>query len=213
MFSTHNSPTRILFQGDSITAAGRYRLDASDLGQGYVRLINHTFNTYYPDLAIECINKGVNGNRTLALKLRWKRDCIHLSPDILSLLVGINDTWRRYDLGLTTSAEKFEAHYRYLLERTLEAFPSTKIILMSPFLLPVQDEQYAWFDDLNPKIQIVEKLAKEYHTLYIPLQSIFEANVTSEKPYSYWASDGVHPTFYGHGLIAKAWLKTVLKFI
>lgn len=200
----------ILFQGDSITDCSRNKLKRTDLGNGYVNLIYHFLQTHHNNLNINCINKGIYGNRTIDLKFRWRLDTLRINPDVLSLLAGINDTWRKYDFNLATSTEKFEENYRYLLESSLEKNPNLRIILLSPFLLPHTDHQLLWFEDLNPKIQVVENLAKEYHTLYIPLQEIFNESLTPEKDVHYWTVDGVHPTPEGHMLIAKEWLKRSL---
>lgn len=201
----------ILFQGDSITDCSRNKLRRSDLGEGYVNLIHHYLTTHHLDLNLTCMNKGIYGNRTIDLKLRWRLDCLRLEPTVLSLLAGINDTWRRYDFGLVTSEEKFRDHYRYLLESSLERMPNLRIILMSPFLLPHTDEQLTWFEDLNPKIEIVKSLSEEYKTLYIPLQELFNASLSPERDAHFFTTDGVHPTPEGHMLIAKEWIKRSLE--
>lgn len=201
----------ILFQGDSITDCSRNKLNRNDLGEGYVNLIHHFLTKEYPDLQVSCMNKGIYGNRTIDLKLRWRFDCLRLEPTVLSLLAGINDTWRRYDFNLMTSEERFRDHYRYLIESSLERMPDLRIILMSPFLLPHKEEQVLWFEDLNPKIDIVKSLAAEYNTLYIPLQEIFNASLTPEHDAHYFTIDGVHPTPEGHMFIAKEWIKRSLE--
>lgn len=202
----------ILFQGDSITDCSRNKLNRNDLGEGYVNLINYYIESHFPESHITCYNKGIYGNRTINLKRRWRRSTLSLSPDILSLLAGINDTWRRYDLNLVTTPEKFRENYLYLIDKALENNSNLKLVLMSPFLLPTSNEQLEWFEDLNPKIEIIKEIAKEYHAIYIPLQEIFNKNITLEKPNCYWTVDGVHPTPEGHALIAKEWLlATTLK--
>lgn len=201
----------ILFQGDSITDCSRNKLNRHDLGEGYVNLIHHYLTTHHSDLNLTCMNKGIYGNRTIDLKIRWRLDCLRLEPNVLSLLAGINDTWRRYDFNLTTSEERFRNNYRYLIESSLERVPDLKLILMSPFLLPHTDEQLTWFEDLNPKIDIVKSLAKEYNALYIPLQELFNESLSPEKDTHFWTVDGVHPTTEGHMLIAKEWIKRSLE--
>lgn len=201
----------ILFQGDSITDCSRHKLKHADLGQGYVNLINHYIQSHHPELNIQCLNKGMSGNRSFDLMLRWKHDCIRLEPSVLSLLLGINDTWRRYDLGLVTSEVKFREHYVHLMDTLVAAYPNIRLVLMSPFLLPVSPEQELWFEDLNPKIEITRQIAAQYNAIYIPLQEIFTEHLSPTYPANYWTVDGVHPTLEGHGLIAKAWLKAVTK--
>lgn len=201
----------ILFQGDSITDCGRHKLKRTDLGAGYVNLINHYIQTHMPEKSILCYNKGVYGNRTSELKWRWQRDCLALEPTILSLLIGINDTWRNYDLHITTSPERFRNNYLYLIQSVKEKMPHVQLVLMSPFLLPIEDSQLAWFEDLNPKIDIVKSIAEQYDAIYIPLEEIFNEAVTPTRPHTYWTEDGVHPTPEGHSLIAKTWLKYTAK--
>lgn len=200
-----------LFQGDSITDCSRSRLKQTDLGEGYVNLINYYLNTHLSHLDITCLNKGIYGNRTHNLCRRWERDCLDLSPDLLSILVGINDTWRRFDLHLVTTPEEFRDNYVYLLDSIRAHNPEIRLVLMSPFLLPVQAHQLEWFDDLNEKIAIVQELAATYNAIYIPLQEVFNAHITPEKPNIYWTEDGVHPNPEGHILIAKTWVKAVLE--
>lgn len=201
----------ILFQGDSITDCSRNKLSRGDLGEGYVNLIHHYLTTHHSDLNLTCMNKGISGNRTIDLKLRWRLDCLRLEPTVLSLLAGINDTWRRYDFNLVTSEEKFRDHYRYLIESSLERIPNLRIILMSPFLLPHTDEQLLWFEDLNPKIEIVKALSEEYKALYIPLQELFNKSLSPNRDAHFFTTDGVHPTPEGHMLIAKEWIKRSLE--
>ncbi|OOB78737.1 MAG: hypothetical protein ATN33_07055 [Epulopiscium sp. Nele67-Bin001] len=198
--------TTILFQGDSITDCHRNRMDYDDLGNGYVNLINYYIQKHMADDNIKCINRGIAGDRTADLQKRWKRSTLCLDIDILSLLVGVNDTWRRYDLGIEVPVNTFKEHYHYLLDSALEKNPALKIILMSPFLLPTEPKQLEWHEDLEPKIEVVKQLALQYNAVYIPLQEIFNNEITAEKPNCYWTYDGVHPTPKGHVLIAKSWI-------
>ncbi|MGL4346323.1 MAG: SGNH/GDSL hydrolase family protein [Cellulosilyticaceae bacterium] len=200
-----------LFQGDSITDCNRSRLKPTDLGDGYVNLINHYLSTHLTQLNISCVNRGIYGNRTHNLCRRWERDCLELSPDLLSLLIGINDTLRRFDLHLMTTPEEFRTNYVYLLDSIKTKNPEVQLVLMSPFLLPVEAQQLGWTEDLNQKIQIVKELATTYGAIYIPLQEVFNQHITPEKPNIYWTDDGVHPNPEGHILIAKSWIKAVLE--
>ncbi|OON98587.1 MAG: hypothetical protein ATN35_04445 [Epulopiscium sp. Nele67-Bin004] len=199
--------TTIMFQGDSITDCGRNRLDGASLGNGYVNLINHYIQQHFEN--IKCLNRGIAGNRTADLKRRWKRSTLSEDIDILSLLAGVNDTWRRYDAGVVTTTEQFKEHYYYLLESAKEANPDLKIILMAPFLLPTEPKQLNWHEDLAPKIEVVEQAAKDFDATYVPLQEIFNSQISAEQPNCYWVSDGVHPTAKGHILIAKEWIEAL----
>lgn len=196
----------IMFQGDSITDSRRIRLIKSHMGYGYCSMIKKYIDRNFKGYDINCINKGVYGDTTEKLKKRWKNTTIKYSPNILSLLIGINDTWRRYDRNIITAENKFYDNYSFLLESTLKAKLDTQIVIMSPFLLTVKKDQHRWFDDLNPKIEIINKLAKESNSIYIPLNEIFIEKLTNENNARYWTKDGVHPTKEGHELIAKQWL-------
>jgi len=197
----------VLFQGDSITDCGRSKENKADLGGGYAMMAAAWFNALHPDINVNFINRGISGNRVKDLVARWKEDCIDLKPDIVSILIGINDCWRRYDRNDPTTAEQYEEGYRNILTQVKEN-TNAKIIILEPFVLPVPEDRKQWREDLDPKIAVVRSLAREFGALYIPLDGIFASYSTRKNP-EYWAADGVHPTKAGHAVIAKEWLKTV----
>ena len=190
----------ILFQGDSITACGRNREDPDSLGDGYVNLIMETLSDRYSQSNLKFVNRGISGDKIRDLQFRWDTDCINVKPDILSILVGVNDT-------LITPAEQFEEGYRMLLRESTRTL-NPNIVLCEPFLLLGDNNAYR--GDLNPKIEIVHKLADEFCTLLLPLDKIFRDSCSLHPP-EYWAPDGVHPTPAGHALIAKSWIEYVDK--
>lgn len=200
-----NAELTILFQGDSVTDAGRSRTDDTELGAGYPMFASTWLAAARPGETYNFLNRGVSGNRVVDLVERWTEDCIDLKPDVVSILIGINDTWRRYDSNDPTSVEDFEAGYRTILGRIRNELHST-IVLMEPFVLPVMEGQEKWREDLDPKIHVVRKLAREYSAILIPLDGLF-ASVSAEQEPSFWAADGVHPTLTGHALIAQTWLR------
>lgn len=197
----------VLFQGDSITDWGRNYEDPSSLGVGYALMLAGRLGHLYPDLNLKFINRGISGNRAVDLQERWDKDCLELKPTWVSIYIGINDTWRRYDSGQETSAADFEAAYRDLIERTRKTLDA-KLILLEPFVLPVPEDRKGWREDLDPKIQIVRELAREYDALLVPLDGLFNA-ASAKADSAYWAPDGVHPSPAGHALITDAWLRTV----
>jgi len=197
----------ILFQGDSITDVGRSR-ETDDLGSGYPNYVAALFNSAYPELNVKFINKGISGNRVIDLKNRWTEDCIALAPDVVSILIGVNDTWRRYDSNDETSAEAYYEDYKTILSRVKDELGDVPIIILEPFLLPYPEDRIKWRVDLDPKIQMARKVAKEFGATYIPLDGIF-ASKCMDTEYSFWAADGVHPTSAGHALIARAWLEAI----
>ncbi|QNK55176.1 MULTISPECIES: SGNH/GDSL hydrolase family protein [Paenibacillus] len=197
----------VLFQGDSITDCGRNREVGSSLGTGYANLIASEFGFKYPEKNVTFLNRGISGNRVVDLEGRWQEDCLDLKPTMVSIYIGINDTWRKYDSNNPTSAESYYEGYRRLIINTKESLDAS-LILIEPFVLPVPEDRRGWREDLDPKITAVRSLAEEFKTLYVPLDGLFAAASMSTGA-SYWAGDGVHPSPAGHGLIADAWLRAV----
>jgi acyl-CoA thioesterase-1 len=164
------------------------------------------FSANYPEKQVQFLNRGISGNRVVDLQERWSQDCLDLKPNIVSIYIGINDTWRRYDRNDPTSTEQFEAGYRNLLRQTTET--GAKLVLIEPFVLPVPEDRKLWRVDLDPKITVVRELAREFGARLVCLDGLF-AQASSRAHSSFWAPDGVHPSPAGHALIAKAWLQSV----
>jgi len=142
---------------------------------------------------------------------RWEKDCLNLDPDVVTILIGVNDTWENMAAGKSLSEEelkKFEEQYRYLL-KSLYHRTDAKMILMEPYVIPVKKDRENWRTDLDPRIQIVRKLARDYQADFIPLDGILNAKALKNGMSAYTEEDGVHPSIRGHGEIAKAWLKNV----
>ena len=205
---------RILFQGDSITDAGRDYSDYHELGQGYPKYAAELIRDRFDDPkngTIEFINLGISGHRTRDLRARWQKDCIDLQPDIVSIMIGINDTWRSFDSNDPTPVEEFEDNYRYLLSE-IKAHTNAKILLLEPYVLPDVPAKDAWRADLDPKIQAVRRLAREFADAYIPTDGLFAAACVQQEP-SHWSGDGVHPNENGSRFIAAYYAKAVAALI
>lgn len=198
----------VLFQGDSITDCGRNRELESDLGRGYPLMAAGLFSACYPEYRVTFLNRGISGDRVKDLRKRWQEDCIALKPTVVSVYIGINDTWRRYDRNDPTSAEAFKSGYRSLLKETVEKLGSVKLVIVEPFVLPFPEDRTRWREDLDPKIQAVRELAREFGAVLVPLDGLFAQASKRAEP-AFWAPDGVHPSPAGHALIAKAWLQAV----
>jgi lysophospholipase L1-like esterase len=201
----------VLFQGDSITDYMRKREDPDDLGNGYPLFVSALWNIEHPDMNVKFLNRGISGDRVRDLRKRWKTDCIDLKPTVVSILIGINDTWRRFDSNDPTSVEDFERDYRIILDQTKNI--GSKIVICEPYLIEsVKSERTPnkelWRTDLDPKIHVVRKLAQEYKAIFVPLDGIM-AQFCSVKAPSFWSYDGVHPTVNGSILIAKKWIEIV----
>ena len=201
---------RILFQGDSITDAGRKREDYHNLGSGYPFYAAQDIKQEYPELDIEFINLGIGGNQTKDLVARLDTDFIDIQPDIVSILIGINDVWHHASDRSWISNELFEDNYRTVLAAIKEK-TNAKILIMEPFLIPVEDKLF-FFEDLNPKIQIIRKLAREFADVYLPTDGLLNAAFIGNNPTDF-ASDGVHPTQNGARFIATEYVKAIRPLI
>ncbi|MDF2537686.1 MAG: family lipase [Herbinix sp.] len=199
----------VLFQGDSITDCGRNREDINSLGDGYAEIVSKMFQLLFPDRKVTFVNKGISGNRAIDLLGRYDEDFKEIQPDFLSILIGVNDTWRRYDSNDPTSAESFEKTYRELLTRIKKDMPNCKIMLLEPFLLNSVPERASWREDLDPKIHVVRQLAKEFADYYLPLDGIFAKAEVERFTCTEMSGDGVHPSTIGHTLIAEEYIKAL----
>lgn len=192
----------ILFQGDSITDCGRSRDDGpgKQLGHGYVSMIASRVGYELAEANHQFFNRGISGDRVSDLYARWNEDAISLKPDLLSILIGVNDVWRimsRIPEGVT---DRFERAYRHLLDETKEVLPHTKIVLAEPFILKVgatEDGWQEWRERTDAYGKIVRELAVQYGAQFVPLQAAFDA-ATERAEAGYWLWDGVHPTAAGH---------------
>ena len=202
----------ILFQGDSITDCGRrtsggcgYETDA--VGPGYPGLIKSRVLCDHSDRDdIAFANRAITGSRIVDLYARWKIDALNLRPDILSILVGINDSVHEAD-GNGVEVQRAERIYRELLTWTKKSLPSISLILLEPFILPF-GKWTVYADEVTQRSAFTRRLAKEFGAVFIPLQSLFDEACRHSKP-QHWSADGVHLTPAGHQLVADAWLSAV----
>lgn len=200
----------IVFQGDSITDAGRDRENQEAnvrLGAGYAALTAARLLADHPDRKLTIYNRGISGHRVVDLYARWKIDTLLLEPDILSILIGVNDTWHEFTYRNGVEIDRYENFYRMLLDWTLKERPKTKIVLIEPFVLVTGVVTPAWQADIDARRVVAAAIAKDYRTMWIPAQEIFNA-AAKLAPAEYWLGDGVHPTAAGHQLLADAWVKT-----
>ncbi len=212
---------RILFQGDSITDAGRNREDFFGLGSGYPSKVASKIGFENPG-EFEFINRGISGNRVVDLYARIKNDIINLKPDYMSIMIGVNDVWHEIGHQNGVSAKKYEKIYDMLLEEVKEVLPEIKIMILEPYVLPesatvgeLEDggDKYELFrKETELRAKISKKLAEKYNLVFIPLQEKFH-ELAKIQPVSYWVADGVHPTNFGHEFIAREWIEHFNKYI
>lgn len=204
---------RIVFTGDSVTDFQRKRPVGEGLwegvGTGYVRQIHTLMNALHPETVIRISNTGISGNNILDLKARWQQDVLDLKPDWVSMMIGINDVWRKFDepdiFEGHITPRQYEAAYREIIEETL---PKVKgMIVMTPYFMEPnrQDPMRADMDVLG---SVVKKLAAEYGLICVDTQQAFDEYFQYRHP-DYVAWDRVHPNQVGAMILAKAWLKAV----
>lgn len=205
----------LLFQGDSITDGGRWRTGSDFnhiMGQDYAYILAADIGSKYPERKFTFVNRGISGDRVADMTARWRTDMLDLKPNMLSILVGINDTLA---IGARSeSAEEYEVLYDKLLADTIAALPAMKIVLGEPFLLPVgkhKDDYAAEMVEVKKRQAVVARLAAKYHLPIIHYQKVFD-DACAKAPADYWSWDGVHPTYAGHGLMAQEWARTVDAF-
>jgi lysophospholipase L1-like esterase len=199
----------ILFFGDSITDAGRDRENSTNtgLGKGYAMLSSAALSARYPEWNLSFTNKGISGNRIYDLETRLQEDVLSLQPDLVSILIGINDTWHSHKHGKPSPLDEFTAAYHRVLTSLRENGNPT-LVICEPFLLPIPKDRRVWRPDLDSRITICRELAREFGANYLPLDGIFAA-AACRQTLDYWLPDGVHPSLAGHALIADHWTKLV----
>lgn len=198
----------ILFQGDSITDAGRSREDNTNLGLGYPTLVKGELGFENPG-EYQFLNRGISGNRVVDLYARIKADIINLKPDVMSILIGVNDVWHEFGNQNGVDAEKYYKIYSMLIEEIKEALPDIKIMILEPFVLKACATEGEWdgfSTEVYKRAEKAKAIAEKYDLTFIPLQDKLNE---AEKlcPADYWLKDGVHPTTMGHELIKREWIK------
>ena len=204
----------ILFQGDSITDAGRDKQDNSwnnsrTLGSGYPMLAGATLLEKYASLGLKVYNKGISGNKVYQLAERWDEDCLNIKPDILSILIGVNDIWHKLNGQYNGTVEIYRNDYIALLERTKKALPNVRLVICEPFAVPgVKAVDDSWYPEFYGYQRAAREIADQFDATFIPYQEVFE-KAQAAAPGVYWTGDGVHPTLAGAQLMAQAWLYAV----
>ncbi|MCW3093376.1 MAG: hypothetical protein JWP81_4445 [Ferruginibacter sp.] len=204
-----------LFQGDSITDGNRTRNSDWNhvMGHGYQYIIASKLWYDFPAKGYHFFNRGISGNKVTDLAARWQKDTLELKPDVLSILIGINDVSAFINGDKKFSAEQFELGYRALLIETKQALPGIRLVLCEPFILPVGRVKEKWqeySDEIEQRGQIVKRLSVEYNTVLVDFQNAFNKALT-KAPAEYWIWDGIHPMPAGHELMAIEWMRQVDK--
>ncbi len=204
----------VLFQGDSITDAGRGRPDAAEanqqkaLGNGYAWLAASQLLVDRPGDNLKFYNRGVSGHKVPQLAARSQKDCLDLKRDVLSILIGVNDIWHRINGKFDGTPASYERDCLALMDQTLKALPDVKLMICEPFLLRCGAVKDSWLPDFDAYRAASRKVAETFKATFVPFQTMFDEAPKLEPP-DHWASDGVHPSASGASLMAHTWLKTV----
>ncbi|MBR6939889.1 MAG: lysophospholipase [Clostridia bacterium] len=201
-----------LFQGDSITDAGRFRDNYDGSGsRGYPTLVAASYGMDHPGEML-FVNRAVSGDRSVSLYERIKADILNVKPDYISILIGVNDVWHELsDNPNGVSDEKYFRVYSMLIEEIKEALPDVKIFILEPFVLKASATEGSWDyfrSEVEKRAASAKRIAEKYGLIFIPLQEKFDKAATLAEP-SFWLADGVHPAPAGHELIKRELIKAL----
>ena len=207
---------KVLYMGDSITDAGRNRAAGSQvaIGQGYPLLTSAYLGMKYPG-KFEFINNGISGNRIVDLYARIKADVWNHEPDVLSILIGVNDVWHEFGGRNGVETERFDKVYLMFIDDTLNVLPNIKIMILEQFVLcasATEGNYDAFREEVEKRAAVSKKIAEDKGLVFVPLQKMFD-EAAKNPDASYWIADGVHPTPAGHALIAEKWIEAFEKNI
>lgn len=181
----------------------------SGLGHGYVIMAVARLLAQFPARGLLFFNRGISGNKVFQLAERWERDCLLLEPDVLSILVGVNDFWHTYTHGYLGSVDTYEQDYMALIDRTRDALPQVRFVICEPFLLPCADVTSDWIDRFVNYRKVARRVSVHANAVFVPFQSVLDRAAETTPP-ALLTPDGVHPTLGGCHLLAEAWIEAVL---
>jgi lysophospholipase L1-like esterase len=201
----------VLFQGDSITDAGRKRgiADANSeaaLGSGYAWLAASQILVDSPAANLKVFNRGISGNKVYQLADRWQADCLDLKPNVLSILIGVNDFAHALKGDYKGTLETYENDYRALVKRTKDALPDVRLIICEPFVLKAGSVNDSWFPRYDDYRAAARRIAEESQARFVPFQTMFDV-ASKVAPPATWAADGIHPSPSGAAIMAHWWMK------
>ena len=205
----------ILFQGDSITDAGRDKKneqnpnDQGALGRGYPLLAGSGILGSHPDLSLRVYNRGISGHKVPDLQKRWQKDTLDLKPAVVSILIGVNDIWHKMNGRYDGTVETYKTGFDALIKETQKALPDATIVICEPFVLRCGAVKDSWFPEFDQRRAAAREVAEGNGTLWVPFQDMFDKAVAAGSRPEHWANDGVHPSFEGHSLMAQTWRDVV----
>lgn len=217
----------LLFAGDSITDADHLWEPGTDgLGHGYVHMVSEMLkaaeagkteiavNAEYAGntsaaghpgcFAYRIINSGYNGYRAEDLLRRWNRICLSKQPDLVTLLVGVNEAGAAME-GMVTEPEVFERTYERLITEVLDN-TRADMILMEPFLFRCPAYLITWRTYFDPLLPVISHLAEKYSLPLIRLDRPL-GELADRLGVDQVTVDGIHLTETGNRFLAEQWIK------
>ena len=204
----------ILFQGDSITDAGRNRNNEKPnnnraFGTGYAYLAGARLLNDLPNKKLSIYNRGISGNKVFQLAERWQKDCLDLKPNLLSILIGVNDYWHQRNGKYDGTAEIYKNDLIKLINQTKEIFPGVKLVICQPFIVKgTSAVDASWIEPFKEYQDTAKQISDQFNAIWVPFQKVFDKAVEVAPP-TYWTPDGVHPSMAGCQLMAEAWLRAI----
>ena len=200
-----NKKKRILFFGDSITAA------AVKSG-GYITKIDSMLSLQGKAEQYELIGAGISGNKVYDLFLRMDDDVLGKNPDMVVIYIGVNDVWHKRTSGTGTDADKFEKFYQAIINR-LKA-KNIQVILCTPATIGEKADNSNPMDgDMNEYSKIIRLLAQKNNMPVVDLRKTFleyaVKNNPENKTSGILTTDGVHLNAKGNQLVADEMWKAI----
>lgn len=193
---------KILFQGDSITDAGRDRSNIHDLGCGYPKYAADLIAQRHPETEFEFVDLGISGNKTEDLVNRLQSDFVDVGADVVSVLIGVNDTWHNAGERTWIPSDVFEANLRKVYG-AIKNDMGAKLMILEPFIAPYESLEF-FREDMDPKIRIIRNLAREYADVFVPLDGLLSAAYVGDDFKKFYFPDGVHLSYdYGAAFVGR----------
>jgi len=161
-----------------------------------------------PQDNLRFLNRAISGNRIVDLVARWKKDCINLKPDVVSIIEGLNDTAHETNFGDGVAPREAMKLYRFLIDYTLESLPGVQIVIGDPFVFTTSYGYEKWHEEVLLRSMLIKEMVQKYNLIFLPVREMFE-KALEIAPEEYWTFDGVHPTVAGQMKIAQLWLDKV----
>ncbi len=196
--------SKILFLGDSITDVKfNFRMNNTIKGKNiYALQLKKKFKKYSKDIKVDI--KGIASNRTYHLYDRLTKDCISLKPDVIVMLIGVNDAWENYKPeDYPPLLRPMEPHIREIYRRIKTELPGTQILYLMPFMIDAVEEKLPFHKTLDEYRELLKRIALENGAAVLDMQAVYNEAQKATAPEAL-AKDGIHPTDLGHKVMADA---------